>query len=213
MFHFRRAFGAFMAIGVLPGCGVSLPSVGVPSAVNQQISSKRGKKQSQTFAYTGAPQNFTVPNGVSEVRITASGASGTSTASAWRASSQASSSRRSTAGISSRMTRRSRMPAESARTPYRRHRSRRSDYRQSQWPRKGLRACQSPEFRADTTHPAANLRTNEVRLPSKRFRELWAVSTRTPRRSSSFRHRMSCRRAPRPYRLPRLPREYSRCEH
>ena len=66
----RYAFSCVIAT-MLTGCGGSQQPIGAPGALGAH-----GKKQSQTFSFTGSEQTFTVPKGVTDVTVTASGASG-----------------------------------------------------------------------------------------------------------------------------------------
>ncbi|MGA8327213.1 MAG: hypothetical protein WB757_14125 [Candidatus Cybelea sp.] len=78
MIDFRRgrhALGVCATLVILAGCGVTQPPIGAPSAFDSPRK-HHGKKRSQTFAFTGSEQTFTVPTGVTRVIITASGASG-----------------------------------------------------------------------------------------------------------------------------------------
>ena len=67
----RYVLGVCAAVPLLAGCGGSQPPIGASGALDPH-----GKKQSQTFNFTGAEQTFMVPTGVTRVTVTASGASG-----------------------------------------------------------------------------------------------------------------------------------------
>jgi hypothetical protein len=71
----RYVLGIAAAAAILTGCGGSQSPINAPGTLP---ASRNGHstKQSQTFGYTGAEQTFNVPTGVTEVTVTASGASG-----------------------------------------------------------------------------------------------------------------------------------------
>jgi len=67
----RKTIGAFVAVALLTGCGGAQPPIGAPDAVDQHA-----KLHARSFAETGGEQTFVVPRGVTQVTVTASGASG-----------------------------------------------------------------------------------------------------------------------------------------
>lgn len=68
---YRRVVTICAVAVMLAGCGGTQPPIGTTGALNLH-----GKKQSQTFSFTGRKQMFAVPTGVTRVKVTASGASG-----------------------------------------------------------------------------------------------------------------------------------------
>ena len=62
-------------MAMLAGCGGSQLPIGAPGGISAP-NKAHGKKHSQTFSYTGAEQNFMVPKRITNVTVTASGASG-----------------------------------------------------------------------------------------------------------------------------------------
>lgn len=68
----RYALTSCVAAVLLAGCGGSQPLVGPPGAMPQS----RAAHGSKTFGYTGSEQYFKVPRGVTQLTVTASGASG-----------------------------------------------------------------------------------------------------------------------------------------
>jgi hypothetical protein len=71
----RYALGAAALVAMLAGCGGAQSPMASPGAFN--LSHKvPDTEQSQTFSFTGRKQTFTVPTGVTRIKVTASGASG-----------------------------------------------------------------------------------------------------------------------------------------
>lgn len=64
------------AVTLLAGCGASQPSI--PSFTSMQNANRTPTRGTKVFTYTGEEQSFDVPNGVTEITITAMGASGAS---------------------------------------------------------------------------------------------------------------------------------------
>jgi hypothetical protein len=74
----RCALSTLVGVAMLAGCGAqddTQPPIGAPGAISAP-NKAHGKKHSQTFSYTGAEQNFTVPKRITKVTVAASGASG-----------------------------------------------------------------------------------------------------------------------------------------
>ena len=69
----RCALCICAAAAMLAACGGSQPPIGAPGAVPQVPDHK---KHSKTFEFTGAAQSFVVPESVTAITVTASGASG-----------------------------------------------------------------------------------------------------------------------------------------
>jgi hypothetical protein len=55
------------AVALLAGCGGSQPPIGAPGAMTAQ----RDAHGTKTFGYTGAEQNFKIPDGVRQLIIVA----------------------------------------------------------------------------------------------------------------------------------------------
>ena len=66
------ALSGGVALALLAACGGSQPPIGAPGAMAQS----RAAHGSKTFDYTGSEQHFKVPRGVTQLTVTASGASG-----------------------------------------------------------------------------------------------------------------------------------------
>jgi hypothetical protein len=71
----RYTLSSCIAMAMLAGCGGSQLPIGAPGGISAP-NKAHGKKHSQTFSYTGAEQNFMVPKRITNVTVTASGASG-----------------------------------------------------------------------------------------------------------------------------------------
>ena len=69
----RSVVGICVAVALLVGCGGSQPPIG---AFNRANDISRSASHRRTFHFTGKPQSFKVPAGVTNITIKASGASG-----------------------------------------------------------------------------------------------------------------------------------------